>query len=445
MKVLVLGNDGRAHALVWKLFNSSQTSEVLCAPGNGGTQQLAPQLDLDLENAAEIARWSFEEGVGFVVPTSDVPLRAGLVDEAIAFHTDVCGPPQQTLRLGESRCYAKEFLLRYKLPTAQGRVFADRATAERYLVAQPLPIVVKADNRTIASDVYHDRYAALQAMNELFATHPLEGSNDGVVIEPFLPGFRISISAITDGKTTLPLLPTRVYDRLQEGDRGTLAAGMGAHTSTSTYANKLTIYLKQHVLEPLVAALEREGLPYRGILGVDCIITEKGPRINALRCEMRDQEAQVVLPRLEEDLMPLFRASLTGQLDQLPPPVWKDEVSVGIALVTEGYPHNFPTDRPIDGLTGLDPGVLVFHDQTYSPYGMRYQPSASPQAASALAMGAGAGNQPATFTTTGGHILTVVATAATLNGARGKAILNAERITFAGRYFRSDIGQKEFV
>lgn len=437
MKVLVLGTDGRAHALVWKLFNSNQISEVYCAPGNGGTQQLAYQLDLDLQNAAEIAHWSFQEGVGLVVPASDVPLQAGLVDESLV---GVCGPPQRTLRIARSRCFAKEFLLRHQLPTAPGRAFTDKVTAERYLVTQSFPVVVKADNRAIPSQIHHDRYAALRAIEEIFETHPAEGPNDGVVIETYLPGYRISISAITDGKTVLPFLPTRVYDRLNDGDRGPLAPGMGAHTSTSTYATKLTHYLKQHILEPLVVALAKEQLPYRGILGVDCIVTDKGPRIHAIRCEMRDQEAQVVLPRLESDLMPLLSAALEGKLESIPPPTWKDEVSVGIALVTEGYPHNFPADNPIEGLTNLDPGILVFHDQTYSPFGMRYQSVTTRSVIDAVTS-----HQPAIFTTTGGHVLTIVATAATLNGARGKAILNAERITFAGRYFRSDIGQKEFV
>lgn len=449
MKILVLGTDGRAHALVWKIFNSTRATHVLCAPSNGGIQQISPQVDLDLTNVVEIVRWSFDEGVDLVVPVSEEPLRAGLVDESASLHVDVCGPPQQATQLGQSRCYAKEFLLRHALPTAPGRIFTDFARAERYLAAQPLPIVIKADHHALGSGIYQDRYAALKALKELAGSRPLEGSNRGVVIEAFLPGPRISISALTDGTTTIPLLPTRVYDRLNEGDTGPVAPAIGAHTSTSAYARKLTDYLHQRLLTPIGAALNQENIPYRGVLGLDCIITDQGPRINSIRCSMRDMEAQVVLPRLEDDLVPLLQAIITGRLDQFPPLRWRDEASVGIALVAQGYPHHFPTGSPIGGLTDVDAGVLVFHHETYNPVGMRYTPamgrSADPLSALIMGGGSSSGAQPSTLTTTGGHVMTVVAMAATLNGARGRAILNAERITFAGRYFRGDIGQKDFI
>jgi phosphoribosylamine--glycine ligase len=455
-KVLVLGSDGRAHALVWKLFNSAQTGEMVCAPGNGGIHQIAPRVDLDLHNAVEVARWSFEEQVDLIVPAAAEPLQAGLTDEAVPYHLDVVGPPRDAARLGLSRCFAKEFLLRHGLPTANGRVFTNLATAERYLAAQPLPVVLKADHRADGSGVYQDRYAALKALKEFFTARPPESADGGrtstgggVVIESFLSGSCVSISALTDGSTVVPFLPTRVYHRLNEGDNGPIAPGMGAHTGTSTYARKLTDYVQHHLFGPLLAALNRDNLPYRGILGVDCIITDRGPRIHALRCAMRDMEAQVVLPRLEDDLMALFQAAMTGRLVQVPPLTWRDEASVGIALVAQGYPHHFPTGNPIRGIDEVDEGILIFHDATYSAVGLRYESSSSrgSGALGALIMGAGVGNsvvQGSTITTSGGHVLTVVALAATLNGARGRAIVNAERITFSGRFFRGDIGQREF-
>jgi phosphoribosylamine--glycine ligase len=446
MKILVLGTDGRAHALVWKIFNSTSAMHVLCAPSNGGIQQISPQVELDLINVAEIVHWSFEEGVDLVVPACEEPLRAGLLDESVSLHVDVCGPPQQSMQLGQSRCYAKELLLHHNLPTAPGRTFTNLTQAERYLAAQQLPIVLKADHRAIESGIYHDRYAALKALKELFGSRPLEGHNKGVVIEAFLHGPRVSISALTDGTTIVPLLPARVYDRLHEGDNGPLAPAIGAHTSTSAYVHKLTDYLHQRLLTPILAAMNQEQIPYRGVLGLDCIITAQGPRINSLRCSMRDMEAQVVLPRLEDDLVPLLQAVINGRLSQFPPLTWRDEASVGIALVAQGYPHHFPTGSPIEGLTDIDSGVLVFHHETYNPVGMRYSPSMErgTDPLSALIMGGG-GGQPSTLTTTGGHVVTVVALAGTLNGARGRAILNAERINFAGRYFRGDIGQKDFI
>lgn len=446
MKLLVLGNDGRAHALVWKLFDSPQVTELLCAPGNGGAAQLAAQVDLEPAQAAAVAQWAFNEQVDLIVPASSASLQAGLVDEVIAMHIGVCGPSQRSTRIERSRCYAKEFLLRYDLPTARGRVCTDLATAEKYLAAQPLPVVLKADHPAAGDGIYPDRYAALEALRSLFAARPLEGGNNGVVIEEFLPGARVIFSAFTDGSVALPLLPTRLYDRLDEGDKGPVAPGMGAHTGTSAYARKLADYLHQRLITPIVAALAREQLPYWGVLGIDCIITERGPRITALRCSLRDMEAQVVLPRLEDDLLPLMQLMIAHRLDQAPPLRWRDEASVGIGLVAQGYPHHFAVGGPITGLTDLDEGVLVFHDATHNPAGLRYTPTTrrggSPLAA--LLMGGGSG-PGAAITTTGGHVLTVVALGATLNGARGRALLNAERISFPGRHYRGDIGGREFA
>lgn len=445
MKLLILGNDGRAHALVWKLFNSPQATEIICAPGNGGTAQLAFQTDIDVRNVTEIARWAFDESIDLIVPASSEPLRAGLIDEVVSMHIGVAGPAQRSTRLEQSRCYAKEFLLRYNLPTARGRTFTDLATAEKYLAAQPLPVVIKADHPDIGDGIYEERYAALAALQEFFTARLVEGQNNGVIIEEFLSGARISFSAFTDGHMALPLLPTRLYDRLEEENSGSVAPGMGAYTSTSTYAHKLTNYLHQRLMLPIVSALAREGIPYWGVFGIDCIITAQGPRITALRCSLRDMEAQVVLPRLEDDLLPILQAMITKRLDQVPPLRWRDEASVGIGLVAHGYPHHFAVGGPIQGLTDLDEGVLIFHDQTYNPGGLRYnavaQRGLNPIAA--ILTSGGSGNT--TITTTGGHVLTVVALAATLNGARGRALLNAERIAFPGRYFRSDIGQREFV
>ncbi len=445
MKILVLGSDGRAHALVWKLFSSPQSEQIICAPGNGGTAQLALQTDLNPQNPAEVAQWAFDENIDLIVPASSESLWLGLVDEVVAMHLGVYGPSQRSTRLEQSRCYAKEFLLRYNLPTARGRSFTNITTAEKYLAAQSLPIVVKADHPAVGDGIYEDRYAALSALHELFHTQLVEGQNNGVVIEEFLPGARVIFSAFTDGRTTISLLPTRLYDRLEEGNQGPIAPGMGAYTSTSAYAHKLSTYLNQRLMMPLVAALEHENLPYWGILGIDCIITERGPRIIALRCNLRDMEAQVVLPRLEDDLLPIIEAMITRRLDRVPPLRWRDEASVGIGLVVQGYPHHFAVGGPIHGLVDVDPGVLIFHDQTHNPAGLRYRSGMHRQTTPLLGTLLGGGGKHMTMTTTGGHVLTVVALAATLYGARGRALVNAERITFPGRYYRSDIAEREFA
>ncbi len=175
MKVLVLGGDGRAHTLIWKLFNSSQVSDLICAPGNGGTGQLAPSADLDAIDIAAVARWAFDEGVDVIVPIDNHSLQAGLVDEVISFHIGVCGPPQRAAALAGSRCRAKAFMLRHNLPTAPGRAFDNRTTAEKYLATQPLPVIIKADHPSGGEAVYHDRYAALEGSARAVRSAPARG------------------------------------------------------------------------------------------------------------------------------------------------------------------------------------------------------------------------------------------------------------------------------
>jgi phosphoribosylamine--glycine ligase len=447
MKVLVLGDDGRAHALAWKLFNSPLASELICAPGNGGASALVPTTDLDLADAAALARWAFDEGIDVIVPAGSRPLHAGLVDEVVSLHIGVCGPSQRSTALERSRCQAKEFMLRHGLPTPPGRAFTDRATAEKYLATQPLPVMIKADNPDAGEAWYDDRYAALEGLRELFSARAPDVPNDAVVIESYLHGPRLVMSALTDGRAAVPLLPVRLYDHVEEGDGGAPGRGVGAHTSNSTFARKLADYLHDKFVKPVVAGLAREGLPYWGILGVDCVITPQGPRLIGLHASMREGEAQVVLPRLEDDLLPYVQAMIAQRLHELPAPTWSPTASVGIGLMARGYPHHFPTGGAVRGLEDLDDGVLAFHSATENPVGLRYTPRTSRGSGAGLGLPGfpffGASGQSALHVT-GGLVLTVVAQGATLAGARGRALVNAERITFEGRTLRGDIGAKEF-
>jgi phosphoribosylamine--glycine ligase len=450
MKILLLGNDGRAHTLTWKLFNSPLVDELISAPGNGGTSALVPTADIDIGDAAAVARWAFDEGIDIIVPADSHPLHAGLVDEAISLQIGVCGPSQRSIVLERSRCQAKEFMLRHKLPTAPGRAFTDRETAEKYLATQPLPVIIKADHSAGGEAIYTDRYAALEGLRELFAAYTPEGGNQGVVIETALQGARVVLSAFTDGRTAVPLLPVRLYDRVEENDGGAPAYGVGAHTSNSTFARKLTTYLHEKVMMPVVAGLMQDQLPFWGILGIDCLITDQGPRLTALRASMHEGEAQVVLPRLEDDLLPWIRAMIAQRLHDCPAPQWSPTASVGIGLFARGYPHHFPIGGAISGVELLEEGVLAFHSGTEHSAGLRYVPRLSRGSGSnllgglALPLFGGGPSGSGTLHTSGGLVITVVATGATLAGARGRALINAERITFEGRTFRGDIGAKEF-
>jgi phosphoribosylamine---glycine ligase len=449
MNILLLGTDGRAHACAWKLLNSSLVRTVVCAPGNGGTAPLALHAEMDLHNPIEIARWCFDEHFDLVLPAETTPLHAGLSDEALSLHIGVCGPPKRTVALEQSRCATKDFFGRYGIPTATGRTCRDLVTAERYLAAQPMPVIIKADHPSGGEEIYQDRYTALEGLRTLFAARPLEAEHSGVVVESFLSGPRIVLSAFCDGKTSVPLLPVRLYDRVGNGDSGPIVAGIGAHTSSSNYARQLSEYLHQRFLGKILEGFAAEGLPCWGIVGIDCIITSEGPRATALRFSLRTGEAEVVLPRLEDDILPWLQAMVTQRLHELPAPQWQPTPSVGLGLIARGYPISFPYGGKISGIDELDEGVLAFHHHTANPTVMiPYTPQRSPTGNINQTLGRlfGMGATPvgSGLYSTSGHVMTLVAQGATLAGARGRALINAERIQFDGRSFREDIGAKEF-
>jgi phosphoribosylamine---glycine ligase len=449
MNILLLGTDGRAHALAWKLLNSPLVRAVVCSPGNGGTAPLALHTNMELQNPIEIARWCFDEHFDLVLPADSAPLYAGLSDEALSLHIGVCGPPRRTVALEQSRCKIKDFFVRYGVPTALGRACTDLATAERYLASQPLPVIIKADHPSGGEERYDDRYAALEGLRALFAARPLEADRGGVVVESYLNGPRVVLSAFSDGKTCVPLLPVRLYDRVGDGDAGLIAAGVGAHTGSSNYSRQLGEYLHQRFLTKIIEGLAAEGLPCWGIIGVDCIITAEGPRATGLRFALRIGEAEVVLPRLGDDLLPWLQAMLTQRLHELPAPQWHATPSVGLGLIARGYPVSFPYGGLIRGLDELDEGVLAFHHMTANPAVMMpYTPQRTGGTNINQTLGRlfGMSGTPSTsgLHSTGGHVMTLVAQGATLTGARGRALVNAERIQFEGRSFREDIGMKEF-
>ncbi|MBC8160728.1 MAG: phosphoribosylamine--glycine ligase, partial [Roseiflexaceae bacterium] len=422
MKLLVLGGDGRAHALVWKLFNSSQVTELLCLPGNGGTGQLAPAIDLDPPAAPAVARYAFEHGIDLILPADSAFLHSGLVDEAVSFQVGVCGPSQRSAVLERSRCAAKSFLLRHNLPTPNGRACRDPDTAERFLATQPMPVIVKGDSPALGERVYQDRFAAIEGVRQLFRTGPLTGASEGVVVESYIAGPRVVLSAFTDGRSAVPLLPVRLYDRVAEDDSGEQAHGIGAHTSNTRYAQLLADFMHQRIIQPIVAGLATEGLPYWGMLSVSCVIAPDGPKVTALRSSFHQGEAQVVLPRLEDDLLPWLRAMVAQRLHELPAPRFAPEASVGLGLFARGYPNYFASGGPISGLEDLDGGVLAFHSATENPAGLR-----SPAAGAIFGFG-GAAATPSLLRTSGGLPITLVASAATLASARERVLANATRI-----------------
>ncbi|HYF65896.1 MAG TPA: phosphoribosylglycinamide synthetase C domain-containing protein [Herpetosiphonaceae bacterium] len=452
MKVLVHGSSGVAHALVWKLFNSSRIDQLASLPGNGGANILAP-IAPGHGTIKESVRWAYDEEFNVIVPADGGALTDGLVDEATPLKVAVWGPPRRSALLERSPLWAKEFLNRYKIPTSAGRAFGDFATAERYLAAHSLPVMLAGDYPSEFDGAYMDRGSAMAALEGIFALPPRDGHFRGVVIEAPPAGPTVSFSCLTDGATLLPLLPARIYDRLDDGDGGWAAPGMGAHTSSSPLLGKVGEYIHKLVMEPLLAALRQENLAWWGVLGVDCAVTAEGPKVMRIRTTLGDPEAQAVLPRLEDDLFPLIAACNNRTLHTLPPLRWKPGASVGVTLVAQGYPHSFPTGMSIGGISDLEPGVMAFHSETVNPSGLSYV-SVQMQMPEKRSLITGFGEAlsdamlvrptgPTQLSTMGGRALTVVALGDSLEAARARAYANLGRITMQRSYNRTDIAAGE--
>ncbi len=444
MKLLILGHDGRTHAIIWKLLQSPERLELVCAPGNGGTAPLTVTAAIDADDIASIGRFAFDEQFDMVLPTSTDQVHRGLVEEILSLQIAVCASSSRAAALERSRCATKEFLLRHGLPTAPGRAFTNLETAERYLATLPLPLMIKADHPAAGEARFDDRYAALEGLRRLFAARTLDGAGDGVVIESWLAGPRFVQSALSDGVTARSLPAVRLYDRLEADESGPQTAPIGAHSSNSPFAQQLTRFLHERALQPLVAALAADGLPAWGFVGVDTVIGGEGPRLTAIRFALREGEAQAVLVRLDDDLLPYLKAALTRRLAELPPPRIAPDASVAIGLFARGFPVSFPYGGAPRGFERLPDAVRVFHSATEHPdVVLPYTPRAVPGGFGAALSGLVVTPRSGGLRTTGGVPLVAAARAATLAAARERALAGADAMQFDGRAYRADIGASE--
>lgn len=452
MKILVLGASGAAHALVWKLFNSGRIESIAAMPGNGGTGLLAPNVPAR-ESIKATVEWANQENFRIIIPADGSFLNAGLVEEAAQWKIAVWGAPKRSVLLEQSVLWAKEFLNRYKIPTATGRAFGDLVTAERYLASQTLPVMLSGDEPSEFDGGYSDRAEAMTALEGIFSLPLPEGRFRGVVIETPALGPTVAYSCLTDGQTLLPLQAVRTYDRLENGDAGWAAVGMGAHSGASPLLDKIGEFIHVQIMQPLLAALQREKLAWWGVLGVDCAITAEGPKVLRIRSTLSDSEAHVLLPRLTDDLLGLIAACNNRSLHTLPSLRWQQQSAVGVTIVASGYPHSFPTGIGVRGMGDLDAGMLAFHNETINPNSMEYVSSEFQMPEKRRFM-SGLGTAfseamlvrptgPNILTSQGGRILTLVGQANSREQAREQAYANVAKLTIPSSYYRTDIGASE--
>ena len=421
MKVLVVGNGGREHAITWKLLQSEKVRQVICIPGTGGTALMprCSNLAMNVSDFEGIARFALVNGVSLIVIGPEVPLAAGITDFLQDQGLTVFGPTKLGAQIEASKAWAKDLMHEAKIPTAKAAVFTAIDPALAYVSAQGLPIVIKADGLAAGKGVTvaNTLDQAETAIQDVFGGK-FGDAGQRVVIEECLTGQEVSILAITDGVTIRPLLPAQDYKRIGEGDTGENTGGMGAYAPAAIVTPALMERIQQEILEPAIAVLHTRNIDYRGVLYAGLMITPQGdPKVIEFNCRFGDPETQVVLPLLETPLDELLLACVHQRLVEQPAIEWKPGAAACVVMASEGYPDIFQKGKVISGVDQAEVGgAMVFH--------------------------AGTQSKSQGLITDGGRVLGVTAVGNTLDDALDDAYAAVKQIQFDGAYYRQDIGHQ---
>ncbi|MGK7925545.1 MAG: phosphoribosylamine--glycine ligase [Spirulina sp.] len=417
MKVLVVGNGGREHAIAWKLAQSDKITRVICVPGNGGTASLAKcqNMPMRIDDFEGIARFAGVQGASLVIIGPEAPLAAGLADYLLAQNIPVFGPTKAGAQIESSKSWAKTLMKDAGVPTAKGEVFTDAEKAKTYIQKQGAPIVIKADGLASGKGVIVAQ--TLQEARMGVDTLQEKGFRK-IVVEEFLRGEEVSVFAIADGITFRTLLPAQDHKRIGEGDTGLNTGGMGAYAPAPIITPELMARIEEQVFRPVISALKRQDIDYRGVLYAGLMISPTGePKVLEFNCRFGDPETQAILPLLETPFDKLLLACAQQKLADLPPLEWKPEKAVCVVAASEGYPEDYQKGKAIAGIQSAEElEALVFH--------------------------AGAKKKGHEFVTNGGRVLGVTALGDSFETAIAKTYQAIECIEFEGIYYRRDIAHR---
>jgi phosphoribosylamine--glycine ligase len=419
MKVLVIGSGGREHALVWSIARSPRVSEVVCAPGNAGIAQLARCVPASQKDLNDLLRVVLAESPDLVVVGPELPLSLGLVDELQRRSIAAFGPTQKAAQLESSKAFAKRFMQRYKIPTANYAVAGSEKEALEAIELFHMPVVVKADGLASGKGVIicNSKKEAAEAVSGLLGGKLLGTVQPSIVIEEFLKGEEISFLALTDGKHVVPLAPAQDHKRIGEGDTGPNTGGMGVYTNDGMLDDQMRDWIVHHIAVPTIQGMAAEDAPFVGVLYIGLMMTARGPMVLEFNARFGDPETQAILSRLETDLPGVLQACVAGHLSETELK-WKPGASVCVIAASGGYPGSFVMGKKITGLEEASrvPGVEIFHS--------------------------GTGLVDGQFVTEGGRVLGVTAAAGSLEQALSLAYEALGLIQFEGMYYRKDIGRR---
>ncbi|PLU17022.1 phosphoribosylamine--glycine ligase [Sinorhizobium medicae] len=414
MKVLLIGSGGREHALAWKIAQSPRLTTLYAAPGNPGIAEEAAIVALDVGNHVAVVDFCRSHAIDLVVVGPEAPLVAGLADVLIGAGIPVFGPSAAAAQLEGSKGFTKDLCARYGIPTGAYKRFSDAESARAYVREQGAPIVIKADGLAAGKGVTvaMNLEEALAAVDECFAG-AFGAAGAEVVVEAYLDGEEASFFCLCDGKNVLPLRSAQDHKRVGDGDTGPNTGGMGAYSPAPVMSPEVVERTMREIIQPTVRGMSENGYPFTGVFFAGLMITEKGPELIEYNVRFGDPECQVLMMRLQSDLLPLLYAAATGTLEGMKAE-WRDDVALTVVMAARGYPGSYEKDTPIDALPEASATTKVFH--------------------------AGTTMKDGRLVATGGRVLNVTATGKSVSVAKDAAYAAVRNVTWENGFHRNDIG-----
>ncbi len=423
MRIFMVGNGGREHALLWKLRKDAPGADLYATQPNGGMAALAQGVEIPPTETEALAGWAASRGIDLTVVGPEAPLAAGIVDRFRAKGLPVFGPSAAAARIESSKSFAKELMREAGVPTAEFRVFGDLPAAEAFVRERGAPIVVKASGLAAGKGaiVCETVEQALDALRDMLQDRRFGEAGREVVVEDYMRGEELSVFALSDGRDFLTLIPSQDHKRIGEGDTGPNTGGMGAYAPVSLGSPELLGRVEKEILTPTLRAMEVRGHPFRGLLYAGVMLTPQGPRVVEFNCRFGDPETQAVLPLLESSHLDTHMTLAEGGSIRGMAMRWRPGGALTTVLAAQGYPGDYERGKAIDlpGYLLEDPSMAIFH--------------------------AGTRITPTGPVTSGGRVLAVTGLGDTLDEAARRSLVGAEAVTFEGKYFRTDIGWREFA
>ncbi|NOX20534.1 MAG: phosphoribosylamine--glycine ligase [Nitrospirae bacterium] len=419
MKVLVIGGGGREHAIVWKLAQSSRVDKIYCCPGNAGIAELAECIDLSPDDHEGLVNFAKYEWIDITIVGPEDPLSKGIVDAFQKQGLKIMGPEKTAAEIEASKVYAKEFMKKYNIPTAEYRVFTSYLHAEEYVRMKGAPIVIKADGLAAGKGVIVAQTVdeAIEALRKIMKDRAFGSAGDRVVVEECLTGEEASYLVFTDGETILPMASSQDHKRVFDNDQGPNTGGMGAYSPAPVVSPEIEKKIMDQVMKPAIRGLAKEGRKYKGVLYAGLMIKDEQPYVLEFNCRFGDPETQPLLTRLESDLLEVALAISEERLSSVVLE-WKPEASVCVVAASGGYPGKYEKGKPIKGLDRVKEldNVVVFH--------------------------AGTAYNNGQIVTAGGRVLGVTALGKDIKEARDNAYRAIQMIEFEGMHYRKDIASR---